>query len=387
MEEMPRKLPLHVVRERTRHGKVVFFFRIGKGPRTRLPSIETPEFDVAYIALLTGAPVRKVNSDVSPKSIRWLIERYMESGHWAGLSVATRKQQGLFFKKAIENSGNSNYRDITPKDMRAAMEERKATPALANNFLKAMRGLFRWAVINDHLDSDPSAGVERRKNRSDGFPAWTMDDAKRFCEFWQVGTSARLAFELLLHSGLRRSDVCRAGRQHMNGNVFTIRTQKTGTTVTVEFSKGLLETIQKTKTGDLHFIVNQHNRPYSVESFGNWFRDCCRSAGIEKSAHGVRKLSATIAANAGATTHELMAQYGWATTQQAEVYTKGADRVRLGMKASRLVAEQIEANQIPHLNPSAGKIAKKRTKTRVKVGTGGPGGTRTPNQAVMSRRL
>lgn len=43
-------------------------------------------------------------------------------------------------------------------------------------------------------------------------------------------------------------------------------------------------------------------------------------------------------AEAGATTHELMAGYGWKTVSQAEIYTKGADRVRLGIKNSRLIA-------------------------------------------------
>lgn len=78
---------------------------------------------------------------------------------------------------------------------------------------------------------------------------------------------------------------------------------------------------------------------------------------------GSRQLSSTIAANAGATAHELMALYGWATTQQAEIYTKGADRARLGVKSSRLVAEQVEAAKTPQLIPGAGNKPKRKTKT------------------------
>ncbi|ADR52005.1 phage-related integrase/recombinase [Candidatus Liberibacter solanacearum CLso-ZC1] len=36
-----------------------------------------------------------------------------------------------------------------------------------------------------------------------------------------------------------------------------------------------------------------------------------------------------------------MAGYGWKTVSQAEIYTKGADRVRLGIKNSRLIASKI----------------------------------------------
>jgi hypothetical protein len=41
---------------------------------------------------------------------------------------------------------------------------------------------------------------------------------------------------------------------------------------------------------------------------------------------GVRKIAATRAAEAGCTSHELMALFGWLTVQMAERYTRGADR-------------------------------------------------------------
>ncbi|MEG8099178.1 integrase, partial [Candidatus Liberibacter brunswickensis] len=56
---------------------------------------------------------------------------------------------------------------------------------------------------------------------------------------------------------------------------------------------------------------------------------------------GVRKFSATISAENGATTHELMATYGWKSVAQAERYTRGADRVRLGINASKVISASI----------------------------------------------
>lgn len=340
---MPRKLPTNVYRERTRHKKWVYYYRVKKGERTRLPDFGSPEFEDAYraAALGTPAPARKPPADA--KSLRWLVDRYMESARWAGLSVATRKQQGLFFKAACERSGHKDFRSISQQTIAKAIDKRKQTPFLANNFLKAMRGLFSWALTNGHVTVDPTIGVQRLKAKSDGFPAWDMEDVAKFCNAYPVGTKPRLAFELILQTGLRRSDICRAGRQHLAGNVLTIRTAKTGAVVTAELPEGIIRTIRETKTGDLAFIVGEHGKPYSVVSFGNWFGEQCRNAGIAKSAHGIRKLSATLAANGGATTHELMAQFGWSTTQQAEIYTRGADRVRLGVRTSRVIAEQIEA--------------------------------------------
>lgn len=42
-----------------------------------------------------------------------------------------------------------------------------------------------------------------------------------------------------------------------------------------------------------------------------------------KKTHGLRKLAATMAASGGATAYELMSQFGWTNSKQAEVYTKG----------------------------------------------------------------
>ncbi|KJZ82539.1 hypothetical protein DJ66_0147 [Candidatus Liberibacter solanacearum] len=36
-----------------------------------------------------------------------------------------------------------------------------------------------------------------------------------------------------------------------------------------------------------------------------------------------------------------MATYGWKSIAQAEVYTKGADRINLGIKASRRMADSL----------------------------------------------
>nr|WP_250811849.1 tyrosine-type recombinase/integrase [Neorhizobium tomejilense] len=366
MEPMPRKLPLNVTREKNRHGTWVFYYRVGKGPRTRLKgSPDSDEFKAAYKAAVAVAPepfARRQKGD--SRSLRWLIDRYMESRKWAALSVATRRARGNLFLQMLQNAGDAFFADISKRDVEAALDARAHTPAQANCLLKALRGLFEWAIKSELTIFDPTHGVEKISYKSDGFEPWTTEDVHLFCAKWKEGTVQRLAFELLLCSGLRRSDIVKAGRQHLTGSTFTMRTQKTGAEITIDFSDRLIKLIEKTETGDLAFIVGENGRPFTVESFGNWFRKHCTAAGVNKSAHGVRKLSATLAANAGASSHELMAQYGWATSRQAETYTKKADRKRLGIRASKLVAEQIEIELSPHLNSSAGKISNLETKSK-----------------------
>lgn len=78
------------------------------------------------------------------------------------------------------------------------------------------------------------------------------------------------------------------------------------------------------------------------------------------------KLAATLAANGGATAHELMSQFGWANSKQAEVYTRGADRARLGVKSSRIVSEQLENILAPHPKSGEGFSAKNAAKSKAK---------------------
>lgn len=365
METMPRKLPLNVIKERNRHGTVVFYYRVGKGPRTRLRGVPgSEEFKAAYRDAIAAEKPARTRHRGDTRTLKWLIGQYMESRKWAELSVSTRRARGNLFLQMLKNAGDAFYADISKKDVQAALEARSSTPGQANALLKALRGVFDWAIKSDLAEFDPTHGVERLAYKTDGFEPWTSEDVHLFCRTWQIGTAQRLAMELLLCSGLRRSDIVRAGRQHMTGNVFSMRTRKTGADITVEFPERLMKVIEETKTGDLAFVVGENGRPFTVESFGNWFRKHCTAAGVSKSAHGLRKLSATLAANAGASSHELMAQYGWATSRQAEVYTKKADRKRLGIRASKLVAEQIEIELSPHLNSSAGKNENSTTKTK-----------------------
>ena len=71
------------------------------------------------------------------------------------------------------------------------------------------------------------------------------------------------------------------------------------------------------------------------ESFGNWFRDACKAAGVPGAAHGLRKACATRFANAGFTEAELESWFGWSGGRMASLYTKKADRVRLARDAIR----------------------------------------------------
>src|SRR5215831_13330236 len=159
---------------------------------------------------------------------------------------------------------------------------------------------------------------------------------------WPIGTRQRVWLEVLLYSGLRRGDAVRYGRQHIQGGIGRIKTEKSGGTVTavVPVRPVLADTLAAGPCGDLTFIVGSDGKPFTKGSFGNAFRNACRAAGVPGSAHGVRKIAATTAANNGATAAQLRALFGWTSDAMPSIYTKAADRERLGREAGHMLANE-----------------------------------------------
>jgi len=329
---MPRPRRPHLHRERTRHGKLIWVIRIGKGPRIRIRAeFGTPEFDAECDAAVAGAP-RPTGGASRAGTLEWLIRQYRDSSAWRAYSPATRRQRENIFKGVIATAGSEPIAKITTATIGAGRDRRKETPFQARHFLDAMGGLFEWAMEQSHVKVDPTANVKRPSVKAGpGFPIWTEEEVVAFEQRWPLGTRQRVWLATTMYSGLRRGDAVRLGRQHVRNGEATIQTEKSGFTVTVTIPILPLfaETLAAGPVGDLAFIVGANGRPLIKESFGNLFHDACLAAGVRKSAHGLRKVAATRLADAGATIHELNAIFGWVGTKMASLYTQEADRKRL----------------------------------------------------------
>lgn len=333
---MSRPRPLYLHRKVTRHGKVTWYFWPGHGPRVRLKGdYGSPEFMAAYQAALSGTPQDSQRRAAdAPETLSWLIARYRDSGAWRALSGATKRQRDNIFLHVKESAGTFPYAQIDRASVLKGLEKRKDTPNAAKNWLTAMRGLFEWAVKANLLEANPTAGVKRLAlPKTDGFIAWTDEDIDAFEARWPIGTRERLAFAILLYTGLRRGDAVKLGKQHIRSGVISLRTEKNGTQITIPVLSVLQQVIDASPTGDLALIARHDGNPMTKESFGNWFREACTAAGVKGSAHGLRKAGATRCAEAGATIHELNAIFGWTGTKMAAHYTEKADRARLARQA------------------------------------------------------
>jgi integrase len=340
MDGMPRPRPPYLSREVSRHGKPVWYLR-RDGKRIRIRAeYGTPEFAAEYqMALAAYQPAREIHTTAG--TLAWLIECFRGSAAWQARSASTRAKWDGLYRQAIETAGNTQLLAITQKAVRAGLERRVHTPAQAQHFLNAMRALFRWALKMQLVKTDPTAGVQApARRRGSGIRPWTEEDVAAYEKRWPIGTRQRVWLDVMLYTGLRRGDAVRLGRQHVRDGVATIKTEKTGTIVTIPILPVLAETLAAGPCGDLSFIAGARSQPMARASFSNEFAIACRAAGVPGSAHGVRKIAATRAANAGATVAELEAIFGWSGGKMASHYTRAADRQRLAKRAMHKLAEQ-----------------------------------------------
>lgn len=355
--DMPRARLPYLRHEKNRHGEWVWYFRKDNGKRKRIRGeYGSKQFKAEYDAALRGEKTPKGKD--SNGTLGWLIARYQESSRYLSLKESTRTTRDRVYKELLlSDARHSTAAKIRRKHMVEAMDKRASTPHAANNFLIYMRQMFDWAVAAEHVKENPCDGVRLIKAKTEGFHPWTVAEVEQFRAKHPLGGMPRLALEMLLFLGLRRSDVIHAGRQHVQNEVLSIQTTKTGAWVHIPIMPALREAIDATERKGLAFLVSATGMPFkSAGSFANWFKAQCVEAGLPHcSAHGLRKIGATLSADAGSSERELMAMYGWENTATASVYTKQADKKRLARSAAERIANEVP----PHREQSAAKIAEK----------------------------
>jgi integrase len=336
IRSMPRPRPLRLHKETNRHGTVVWYVRVGQGPRIRIKAkYGTPEFEAAYQSAVNGERPRTPGK-AAHGTLGWLFDLYRQTSAWTDLAQSTRYKREQIIMRVLETAGREPVSAITEAHVIAGRERRAASPSSAQAFLDTLHGVFNWAVKSKLAKIDPTLNVkvETKPKRRGGYPPWTDDDMAKFEARWPRGTRERVLFDILTYTGLRIGDVAVLGRQHVRNGVIRIDSEKTGMRVEIPMLAPLKATIEAGPTGDLAFVVTRRGTPFNKGALGTAFVEAARAAGVRgKSAHGLRKAAATRAAENGATERELEAIFGWSGGRMATLYTRSANRSRLAAGA------------------------------------------------------
>lgn len=357
-----RLLPEYVTSFKDRHGKERLRFR-RKGSTSyyfREP-FGTEAFRVEYRMCLDGSSEPVGADRVAPGSINDLLGRYYRGQEYTAGSPATkRKNRGLLEGFRAEH-GSKSVANIQFEHIDAILAKRAAAfPTAAWNLRKQLRRLFAFAVKCRMRADNPVEHTTRVKLPKDaGWIAWSEDDIEVYQATWPLGTTARLALELMLWTGNRRSDALKLGKQHIKNGSFHVRQQKTNKPLILPIAPPLAEAIlAMPDNGQLTLITTEYGRPFTAAGFGARMRKWCDAAGLpNRTAHGLRKSISQRMALAGTGNQGIKSVTGHSGDSEVALYTRSVDQERLAKETMRRLVEWEMANRAERLDIESQKAA------------------------------
>ena len=308
-----------------------------------------PEFVRRYEAALK----RQKGDGASLKhgTIAWLVASYYRSPAYRGLSESTRRVYRGVIERFREEHGDRMAATLPRRKIIEFMGRKADTPNAANFLLRMIRALMQHAVDVGLRDDDPTQNVRKFDVGGGGFHTWDEGEVARFEAVHPVGSTARLAFALMLHTGAARVDACRLGWQHIKGGRLRYRRAKTIKTtamlIDIPVHPDLAAVLDTVPRSQMTFLQTVQGKPRSPNGLGNSMRRWCDEAGLpDCSSHGLRKACARRLAEAGCSPHEIQAVTGHVTLKEVERYTRAANRTMLADSAFEKAARsgQIVAN-------------------------------------------
>jgi integrase len=357
MAKRPRFLPEYVTKFRDRHGKLRYRYRrkghAGGYFKGELGSDDFRQEYAAFEAALVdettiGAGRHPVNS------VADVIARYVSQPARLGPTPTTQQKVRAILGRFQERygTGKAGPRYITDftfehidKILGTEREKRPEGKRMvggieaARKLRKELVRLFDYAekIGVRPMGSNPVRKAETIRvaagERSTGFHSWTEEEIAQYRDTHQLGTTGRLALELLLWTGQRRGDGYLFGPGDVRDGRFEFRQGKSGKAMLLPLAPQLvaaLTAMPPPPAGATAYLLTERGKPYGYAGFGNKMREWCDKAGLPHcTAHGLRKANARRMAELGMNNQTLKAVGGWTNDREVAIYTAAANQSAL----------------------------------------------------------
>ena len=222
-----------------RHGHVRHYFRRPGGKRLVLRGVPgSDEFMAAYKAALAGeAPSAEPKVRGETGTFSRLAVQYFVSPEFLRLRVRTQHVYRLVIERFLTEHGHRRVAEMRRDDVKKIMALKAATPGSANDLLKKIRTLIKFAIDTGWRTDDPTLRIKTFPEHE--FHTWTENEIAQYEERWPIGSRERTAFALHLYTGQRRADVARMAWTDVAGNAINVVQAKTGARLTIPLHPNL----------------------------------------------------------------------------------------------------------------------------------------------------
>jgi integrase len=334
-----------------RHGHARHYFRRPGGKRIPLPGLPgSKEFMTIYKAVLAGeiAPAAKPKTRGEPGTFNRLAAQYFTSPEFLRLRRRTQHVYRLVIERFIAEHGHRQVAEMRRDDVKKIMALKAATPGSANDLLKKIRTLIRFAIDTGWRTDDPTLRIKTFPEHE--FHTWTEDEIAQYEKRWPIGSRERTAFALHLYTGQRRADVAHMAWTDVVGKAINVVQAKTGARLTIPLHPNLSAALRAWSRRHVIMLTTAFNKPFSDAGYGNMMANAIAAAGLPDRCvlHGLRKAAARRLAEAGCTEKEIAAVTGHTTLKEVARYTRAADQKRLAAGAvAKLTEQKLDANSQP----------------------------------------
>src|SRR5262245_2621276 len=234
------KLPRHVHGFVDRQGKPRYYLRQpGHKKSIPLPGLPwSPVFMTAYDSALTSEVRPQVAIGASrtrPGTLNAAVVGFYDSAGFQQHGEAYRTRHRQVLDKFRQETGEGNSVPRGERQLRSLTGEalgkivgKVESPNMQRHLIKALRNLMKFAAASNLIDVDPSRDPRaKRIPKTGGFKPWEESDIAGYRAHHPLGTTSRLALEIMLNTGLRRSDAVLLGRQHLRDGKFVMKPKKT----------------------------------------------------------------------------------------------------------------------------------------------------------------
>lgn len=338
-------LPPHVGAAPDRHGKIRYRFRRRGWPSAYLPGQPgDAAFHARYAEIVSQGPLEvavQSRLEIVPHSLDDLLRRMKQSPKWKKKKAATKHVQSLVYQRFMDRIDSKGRRfgarpvdNVTVGWLDRQFGAMVDTPGAANDLRKKLSTLMNYACALEWRSSNPVNHTATYES-GDGFHSWTDAEIAQYRATHALGTMARLALELALNTAGRRGNVATMTRENIvDGRIITAHS-KGNNEASVQVMASTRAALEALPAAPIrHLILTEYGKPFTVNGFGNKFRDWCDAAGLPHcSIHGLRKAMSRLLAEHGATDAEGQAVTGHKKASTFQYYRAGANREAMADRA------------------------------------------------------